>query len=151
MEDFCEHVLDIHPLLPSLREVVDCGAIGDADLSKKCFCAESEAEGLWEQADSVIVSTISACEDLRKECEGIEKSLMEFCGNLINNQEWPEAEGGESKHSKRYTTRQVKILNKWFKRSPFPTPEDKSDIAVLTNLSYIQVESWFNNKRKRTR
>ena len=148
MEDFWEHVLEIHPLLPSLREVVDCGAIGDADLSNKCFCAESEPEGLWEQADSVIVSTISACEDLRKECEGIEKSLIEFCGNLINR---PEAEGGESKHSKRYTTRQVKILNKWFKRSPFPTPDDKSDITTLTNLTYSQVESWFNNKRKRAR
>ncbi|XP_066535641.1 homeobox protein six1-like [Hoplias malabaricus] len=43
------------------------------------------------------------------------------------------------------------VLREWYKRSPYPSPRDKRELAHATGLSATQVSNWFKNRRQRDR
>lgn len=56
--------------------------------------------------------------------------------------------------SKRYLSSQAKtILNEWFRKHvfrPYPTYEEKKELASQCGISASKVDTWFANKRNRT-
>jgi len=49
----------------------------------------------------------------------------------------------------RKTPEQLSLLEEFFKHTHFPTQEQKENLAHGTHLSYKQVNSWFQNQRKK--
>ena len=43
------------------------------------------------------------------------------------------------------------LLKKWYQSDPYPNPNKKKELAVLSGLSTVQVGNWFKNRRQRDR
>ena len=65
-----------------------------------------------------------------------------------------ESDNNSTQASKRYLSSHAKtILNEWFRKHlyrPYPTYEEKKELASLCGISASKVDTWFANKRNRT-
>lgn len=66
----------------------------------------------------------------------------------------PSSSSSSSSTTKRYLSPYAKtILNEWFRKHlfrPYPTYEEKKELAKLCGISPSKVDTWFANKRNRT-
>jgi len=86
------------------------------------------------------------------------ESLQDVVKNVTSSSPEPsDAAESCSEHtasSKRYLSPKAKfILNEWFKEHeyrPYPTYEEKKELASLCGISSVRVDTWFANTRNRT-
>ncbi|KAF4312173.1 Homeobox [Botryosphaeria dothidea] len=76
-----------------------------------------------------------------------------YPGTYGYNVEGAHADGTGRKRRGNLPKEATNTLKEWFQRhadSPYPTDEEKSDLAGLTGLSSAQISNWFINARRRT-
>lgn len=122
---------------PSLEQVV-----------ARCRLKSSESEKLLKATDEV---NKSALENLRAVVNSVTTSDEE-CNQSSSQEDSSSADSNMA--SKRYLSPQAKtILNEWFRQHlyrPYPTYEEKKDLANQCGISSSKVDTWFANKRNRT-
>ena len=78
------------------------------------------------------------------------KSLKLLKNSLPNT---APSSGGIKNKSRTLSHRAVSVMNEWYARhvdNPYPTEEEKQDMADAGNITIAQVKAWFANKRNRS-
>jgi hypothetical protein len=55
------------------------------------------------------------------------------------------------KYRKRTTSKQLKVLEKHFKKNPLPERHIKEQLAIQLKMTYDQIQNWYQNKRSRVK
>lgn len=128
---------------PSLEQVV-----------ARCHLKSSESVVDTSECAASQKSAIESLKDVVNNVSSISSPMVED-GGEEQSQAIPTRQGDQSPHGvKRYlSSRSKAILSEWFRKHlyrPYPTYEEKRELAALCGISSSKVDTWFANKRNRT-
>lgn len=155
---------------PSQTPAVDAE---EPSTSGKASLEQVVARCRLRSGESELLSSRSSESSTAAESPTINKSALESLKAVVNSVNLPDsaetdAELSESSSApsssgdrgatvvspKRFLSPHAKtILNEWFRKHlyrPYPTYEEKKELAKLCNISSSKVDTWFANKRNRT-
>lgn len=117
-------------------------------------CRLKSGEGMIEPSHSATRNCKSAIESLRDVVKNVTSASNPPAATELMSSASSRVDNNCSHSSKRYLTPHAKtILSEWFRKHlyrPYPTHEEKKDLAALCGISSSKVDTWFANKRNRT-
>ena len=132
---------------PSLEQVVARCRLKSNEVSKETSVEGANSKSALESLREV-VNSVTTADDERSPSPST--PLDEDRASNIDT----ESDNNSTLASKRYLSSHAKtILNEWFRKHlyrPYPTYEEKKELASLCGISASKVDTWFANKRNRT-